>query len=83
MSDEIKASISDFKHKFYDRRVDVPFEMPDGITVDDLEGAIDDIAKRSDEYLAKLLERCECGKTDVLPPDMTEEEFLAWVRNHE
>lgn len=83
MSNEMKASVSDFKHKFYDECIDVPFEMPDGITAEELESAVAEIAKRSDECFAYLLKRCDSEKIEVLPSNMTEEEFLAWVRNHE
>lgn len=59
MSNEMKASVSGFKHKFYDECIDVPFEMPDGITAEELESAVAEIAKRSDECFARLLESCE------------------------
>ena len=62
MSNEIKASVSDFKHKFCGKCVDVPFEMPDGITSEQLESALEEIAKRSDECFAYLLKRCDSGK---------------------
>lgn len=75
----MKASVSDFKHKFYDECVNAPLEMPEGITAEDYSSAVAEI----NELFAKLLESCESENIEVLPPNMTEEEFLAWVRNHE
>lgn len=78
MSNEMKASVSDFKHKFYDECIDGKNDTAPDSHHDD---SIDPDFLR--EFIERVKRSASLGRIKIPEWVVTDDDFVEWVRNHE